>query len=229
MDHRFSLEAKIGMAGLRFPAARFSSLTRLDDYEVNADLPDSLYAGEAGCCASTTAAVARDSTFAGLADKVPLSEREREAYATIDSTLRLERAFRPTGFLARRLLPDMGEEDGKAAVSQSAAKGAGPAAAGGDRLEARSALRPRRGSAPRPGGAPQAWQAAPAAGGRAGFDPGLEPLVPEGPVSPAWRRAAAAAWDLGLKRGSWRGHAAWGWEKEDGPRTRPRATPWSCG
>ena len=46
VDYRFTLEAEIGIVGLRFPAARFTSLTRLDDYEVNAGLPDSLYAGE---------------------------------------------------------------------------------------------------------------------------------------------------------------------------------------
>ena len=46
VDQRFSMEVGIGMVGLRFPTAAFTSLTRLDDYEVNVDLPDSLYAGE---------------------------------------------------------------------------------------------------------------------------------------------------------------------------------------
>ncbi len=212
VDHRFSLEAKIGMAGLRFPAARFSSLTRLDDYEVNADLPDSLYAG-GPVVRVDTAAVARDSTFAGLADKVPLSDREREAYATIDSTLRLERAFRPTGFLARRLLPDMGEEDGKGAVSQPAAKGAGPGRPAGidwkpdllyDRVGGAhlGLAGSRRWQAPRwqeaAPGTTMVWSPGPGGAGLAGLEAG-----------------GGGAWDLGLKRGSWRGHAAWGWQKEE--------------
>ena len=215
VDHRFSLEAKIGMAGLRFPAARFSSLTRLDDYEVNADLPDSLYAG-GQVVRVDTAAVARDSTFAGLADKVPLSEREREAYATIDSTLRLERAFRPSGFLARRLLPDMGEEDGKAAVSQSAAKGAGPGRPAG--IDWKPDLRyDRVGGAHLGLEGRRVWPTAPrreAAGSTRARSPG-----PGGPGLAGLEAGGGGGRDLGLKRWSWRGRAAWGWERD---RTRLR-------
>ena len=109
VDYRASMKVKVGMAGLRFPAARFNQVTRLGEYEVNVDMPDSLYAGEEVLRVDSLA-VARDSTFARLADKVPLSEREKEAYASIDSTLVFERAFRPTGFLARFLLPEPGEE-----------------------------------------------------------------------------------------------------------------------
>ena len=109
VDYRASMKVKVGMAGLRFPAARFNQVTRLGEYEVNVDMPDSLYAGEEVLRVDSLA-VARDSTFAMLADKVPLSEREERAYASIDSTLGFERAFRPTGFLARFLLPEPGEE-----------------------------------------------------------------------------------------------------------------------
>ena len=55
-------------------------------------------------------AVAQDSSFVRLADKVPLSAREQAAYATIDSTMQFENAFRPTGFLARLLVKEQGEE-----------------------------------------------------------------------------------------------------------------------
>ena len=55
-------------------------------------------------------AVAQDSSFVRLADKVPLSAREQAAYATIDSTMQFEKAFQPTGFLARLLVKEQREE-----------------------------------------------------------------------------------------------------------------------
>ena len=112
VDYRASMKVKVGVAGLRFPAARFKQVTRLGEYEVNAGMPDSLYAGEQVLRVDSLA-VARDSTFARLADKVPLSAREERAYATIDSTLRFERAFRPTGFLARFLVREPREKEGE--------------------------------------------------------------------------------------------------------------------
>ena len=209
VDQRFSLEAEIGIVGMRFPAASFTSLTRLDDYEVNVDMPDSLYAGEQ-VLRIDSVAVARDTTFARLADKVPLSEREREAYAAIDSTLRLERAFRPTGFLARLLIRDMGEEREEAAVAQSPAGGGARARTSGidwkpdlayDRVGgahlglegSRSWQAPRRQEAAP--GTTRVWSPAPGGPGLAGLEAG-----------------AGGAWDLGLKRWSWHGRAAGGWE-----------------
>ena len=75
-------------------------VTRLSDYQVNVDMPDSLYASEEVLRVDSLA-VAQDSSFVRLADKVPLSAREQAAYATIDSTMKFEQAFQPTGFLAR--------------------------------------------------------------------------------------------------------------------------------
>ena len=109
VDYRASMKVKVGVVGLRFPAARFNQVTRLGEYEVNVDMPDSLYAGEE-ILRVDSLAVAQDSSFARLADKVPLSAREEAAYASIDSTLRFERAFRATGFLARFIVPEPGEE-----------------------------------------------------------------------------------------------------------------------
>ena len=110
VDYRASMKVKVGVAGLRFPAARFRQVTRLGEYEVNVDMPDSLYAGEEVLRVDSLA-VARDSSYAMLADKVPLSAREEAAYASIDSTLQFERAFRPRGFLARFLMPEPGERE----------------------------------------------------------------------------------------------------------------------
>ena len=49
VDYRASMKVKVGVAGLRFPAARFNQVTRLGEYEVNVDMPDSLYAGRRSC------------------------------------------------------------------------------------------------------------------------------------------------------------------------------------
>ena len=106
VDYRASMEIKISMVGLHFPAIKYDGVTRLSYYQVNVDMPR-LALRQQERSAGRFAAVAQDSSFARLADKVPLSAREQAAYATIDSTVQLEKAFQPTGFLARLLV---GEE-----------------------------------------------------------------------------------------------------------------------
>ena len=109
VDYRASMAIKIGMVGLHFPAIKYNVVTRLSDYQVNVDMPDSLYASEEVLRVDSLA-VAQDSSFARLADKVPLSAREQAAYATIDSTMQFEQAFQPTGFLARFLVEEEAEQ-----------------------------------------------------------------------------------------------------------------------
>ena len=109
VDYRASMAIKIGMVGLHFPAIKYNVMTRLSDYQVNVDMPDSLYASEEVLRVDSLA-VAQDSSFARLADKVPLSAREQAAYATIDSTMQFEQAFQPTGFLARFLVEEEAEQ-----------------------------------------------------------------------------------------------------------------------
>ena len=111
VDYRASMAVKISTVGLHFPAIKYNVITRLSDYQVNVDMPDTLYASEQVLRVDSLA-VAQDSSFARLADKVPLSAREQAAYATIDSTVKLEQAFRPTGFLARFLVEEQAEETG---------------------------------------------------------------------------------------------------------------------
>ena len=124
VDYRASVKIKIGMVGLHFPLAKFNAVTRLADYQVNVDLPDTLYAGEEVLLVDSLA-VLQDSTFTRLADKVPLSGRERAAYAAIDSTMHPALAFKPTGFLARfvDLEVDEGEQGaGEEAPSKDAGR-----------------------------------------------------------------------------------------------------------
>ncbi len=109
VDYRASMEIKISMVGLHFPAIKYDGVTRLSYYQVNVDMPDSLYASK-NVLRVDSLAVAQDSSFARLADKVPLSAREQAAYATIDSTVQLEKAFQPTGFLARLLVGEEAEQ-----------------------------------------------------------------------------------------------------------------------
>lgn len=109
VDYRTSMSIKISMVGLHFPAMKYNAVTRLSDYQVNVDMPDTLYASEEVLRVDSLA-VAQDSSFARLADKVPLSAREQAAYATIDSTMRFEQAFQPTGFLARLLVKEQTEQ-----------------------------------------------------------------------------------------------------------------------
>ena len=222
VDQRFSMEVEVGIVGLRFPTAAFASLTRLDDYEVNVDLHDSLYASEEVLRVDSLA-VARDSTFAGLADKVPLSEREREAYATIDSTLRLEGAFRPSGFLARLLIREMEEEEAERERAAPPPEiGEGAVRRRGPGIEWRpDLLYDRVGGAHLGLAGSRRWQAyrrqEAAPGTTMVWSPG-----PGGPGLAGLEAGGGGAWDLGLKRWSWRGRAAWGWKKQERTTTPGR-------
>ncbi|MDX1586035.1 MAG: DUF5686 family protein [Balneolaceae bacterium] len=100
VDMRINGEIKIKMVGLEFPLIQFRQLSRITDYRVNVPLPDSLYAGDNMFAVDSTT-INSDSLFNRNLDTVPLSDDEQEAYATLDSTATLEKAFKPTGFLAR--------------------------------------------------------------------------------------------------------------------------------
>ena len=109
VDYRTSMQAKIDMVGLSFPLIQATFLTRLTNYEVNIDVPDSIYAGEE--LQVDTLAVEQDSLFNTYLDRIPLTAREVEAYETLDSTWTPEMAFKPTGFLTRFMDFEDGDED----------------------------------------------------------------------------------------------------------------------
>lgn len=100
VDMRINGDIKIKMVGLEFPLIQFRQLSRITDYEVNVPLPDSLYADDDLFAVDSTT-ISSDSLFNRNIDTVPLSDDEEEAYATLDSTATLEKAFKPTGFLSR--------------------------------------------------------------------------------------------------------------------------------
>lgn len=100
VDMRIDGDIKIKMVGLEFPRIRFRQLSHITDYEVNVSLPDSLYEDDDLFTVDSTS-INNDSLFIRNLDTVPLSNEEQEAYATLDSTATLEKAFRPTGFFSR--------------------------------------------------------------------------------------------------------------------------------
>ncbi len=105
VDVRIDGKIKIGFTGLQFPAISYSQLSHLDDYRVNTELPDSLYEQEK---IFTTDSTTIDSAelFVKSPEVVPLSVEEDSAYATLDSTATMDKAFRPTGVLARFVITE---------------------------------------------------------------------------------------------------------------------------
>ncbi|TDI75174.1 MAG: carboxypeptidase-like regulatory domain-containing protein, partial [Bacteroidetes bacterium] len=101
VDLRSSIALDISFQGLlSFPTIHIEQFTRLSNFELNVELPDSLYESDD--------IITADSTFiasvsvAALEDlAIPLTPEETLAYITIDSTMTLEKAFKPRGILAR--------------------------------------------------------------------------------------------------------------------------------
>ena len=118
VDFQADLDVKVGIGGiLEFPVFRIRQLSQLSDFEINIQLPDSLY--------DTDEIVVVDSNLIALEAlppefvAVPLTPEEMAAYATIDSTMTLEKAYKPTGIMARFVEMDGGNGDGGSGGSSS--------------------------------------------------------------------------------------------------------------
>lgn len=98
VDMRIEGHIRIGMVGLQFPSIRLSQMSQISDYQVNQPLPEELFENNQLFISVTD--TTRLSEPPNLA-RIPLSRQEEEAYATIDSTATLEKAFQPEGFLTR--------------------------------------------------------------------------------------------------------------------------------
>lgn len=105
VDVRIGGDIKISMVGLDFPTIKFKQLSRVTNYMVNVSLPDSLYEDDDVFSVDSTT-VNSDSLITRELDTVPLSTEEEKAYATLDSTATLEKAFRPSGILAGMINDD---------------------------------------------------------------------------------------------------------------------------
>ncbi len=116
VGYQSDVNIEIGMIGLQFPPIKGQRVSRLTGYEVNVALPDSLYEQDR-IVVVDSARVEQDSLLAQTGLVVPLDDIEQEAYARIDSTMTLDKAYEPKGFLARFVKEDeekkKNEEDGK--------------------------------------------------------------------------------------------------------------------
>lgn len=82
--YRFEATIRIGMIGLHFPEIGVQGVTRLTNYQVNVDVPDSLYVHESTVRVDSLRTL-DDTAFTLGSDGVPLTAAEEIAYATIDS------------------------------------------------------------------------------------------------------------------------------------------------
>ncbi|OGB60605.1 MAG: hypothetical protein A2Y94_03075 [Caldithrix sp. RBG_13_44_9] len=113
IDLRVNGSIKVGFIGLHFPSIIIRWISRLSDYQINPVLPDSLFTEkEQFTVDSTTITQNPDSIFTSNPEVVPFSELEENAYATLDSTMTLEKAYRPTGPLARFVKVEVEGDDG---------------------------------------------------------------------------------------------------------------------
>ena len=114
IDLRVNGKIKVGFTGLHFPSIIIRWISRLSDYQINPVLPDSLFKEkEQFIVDSMTIRQNPDSIFTNNPEVVPFSEMEKNAYATLDSTMTMEKAYRPTGPLARFVKMEVEGEDGE--------------------------------------------------------------------------------------------------------------------
>lgn len=101
VDVRIEGLVEVGVVGLRFPPIGFHQVSKMNNYKVNVELPDSLYKSYSLFSIDSTTINKADSIFTNTVEPVPLSSKEELAYKTLDSTATLEKSFRPKGFLTR--------------------------------------------------------------------------------------------------------------------------------
>ncbi|MBI3004133.1 MAG: carboxypeptidase-like regulatory domain-containing protein [Ignavibacteriales bacterium] len=95
VDIRLNGSAEIGITGVTFPRIGFESLSSIYDYEINIELPDSIFKKPR----RTTSAEASsfDSSFWVRHEVLPLTKEEQVAYQKLDSTQTFQRQFQPSG------------------------------------------------------------------------------------------------------------------------------------
>ena len=100
VDFKADMDVKVGVNGvLVFPEFKIRQLSSLTDFEINVPVPDSLYAQRKVVVKDSTARKVDVLQVERIG--IPLTEEELKAYSSIDSTMTFEKAFKPTGILAR--------------------------------------------------------------------------------------------------------------------------------
>lgn len=97
-DIMTDLGGKIGLAGLSFPRISFDQTSVIYDYQINSQIPDSVFRKPDLVVDSSAAKY--DSTFWKVHEVLPLTAVEQKAYKTLDSTQTLQKQFKPTGATA---------------------------------------------------------------------------------------------------------------------------------
>ncbi len=98
VDVRMTGSVKVKFPGLEFPIIKYYQISRLTDYKINIEMVDSLFESDRKVYLDSLS-IKKDTSFASVL-VVPLTDRENKAYKSVDSTLTLEKAYQPSGFLA---------------------------------------------------------------------------------------------------------------------------------
>ncbi|MEZ4698756.1 MAG: DUF5686 family protein [Rhodothermales bacterium] len=100
LDFQARGRVTFGRAGVQYPAASFTQVSRLSFHAVNAPVPDSLFA-RSERLAVLPYADRQDHLFRWNPGLVPMTPKELEEVVALDPRMTLGRAFRPMGLLAQ--------------------------------------------------------------------------------------------------------------------------------
>ncbi|MDR9446574.1 MAG: DUF5686 family protein [Balneolaceae bacterium] len=102
VDSRIEGSLKIGLPGFQIPTIQVKQVARVSEYNVNTVIPATILKKEELVTVDSLSISSTQIGDDGRA-RVPLTSEEDEAYQQLDSTMTLDKAFQPTGFLARFL------------------------------------------------------------------------------------------------------------------------------
>ena len=100
VDIRMHGNIKVAMPGLEFPKIIYSSLMGVNNYQINIELPDSLYKSRKSFFVDSVA-LAKPNQFDSSAIIIPRTEAEDSAFTNIKRGDSFTKAFKPKGALAR--------------------------------------------------------------------------------------------------------------------------------
>ncbi|KAA3601525.1 MAG: carboxypeptidase-like regulatory domain-containing protein [Calditrichaeota bacterium] len=101
VDLRTKGEMHIGITGFSLPPIKFSQVSSLKNYELNVQIPETLFVKDRTVLEDSVSVSKSDSIFAENVNLIPYTQEEQIAYEEIDSTLTLQKAFKPKGALAK--------------------------------------------------------------------------------------------------------------------------------
>lgn len=139
VDVRIDGLVEVGIVGLRFPPIGFHQVSKMNNYQVNVELPDTLYKDNSLFSIDSVTITKPDSIFTNTVEPVPLTSKEEDAYKTLDSTATLEKAFRPKGFFTRFI--DFDDDDNESSGVSAGSNGSGGGRSGSSGSQKQSNFR----------------------------------------------------------------------------------------